>query len=58
MGRNVMLKELVARVALILFIISMPSEAAHDGENSGAAKRQPGPGVKNASASTPGEIAN
>jgi hypothetical protein len=53
-----MLKELVARIALILFIISMPSEAAHDGENSSSAKRQPGPGVKNASASTPGEIAN
>jgi hypothetical protein len=43
-----MLKELVARVALILFIISMPSEAAHDSKNSGAAKRQPGPGVKSA----------
>jgi hypothetical protein len=58
MGRNVMLKELVARVALVLFIISMTSEAARDGENSGSAKQLPGPGVKNASASTPGEIAN
>jgi hypothetical protein len=58
MGRNVMLKELVARVALVLFIIGLATDAAHDSENSGAAKRQPGPGVKNASASTPGEIAN
>ena len=53
-----MLKELVARVALVLFIISMTSEAAHDGENSGTAKQQPGPGSKNASASIPSETAN
>jgi hypothetical protein len=53
-----MLKELVTRVALMLFIIGLATDAAHDSENSGAAKRQPGPGVKNASASTPGEIAS
>ena len=58
MGRNVMLKELVARVALVLFIISMTSEAAHDGENSDIAKQQPSPGSKNASASIPSETAN
>jgi hypothetical protein len=33
-----MLKELVARVALVLFIIGLTADAAHDGDNSGAAK--------------------
>ena len=35
-----MLKELVARVALILFIIGLTSEVAQDGESSGAVKQQ------------------
>jgi hypothetical protein len=53
-----MLKELVARLALVLFIIGMTSEAADDSGMSGAAKKQPGLGLKNASASTPRETAN
>jgi hypothetical protein len=57
MGRNVMLKELVARVALVLFIIGMTSEAAHD-ESSGSTKQQPDPASKNASALIPSETAN
>jgi hypothetical protein len=59
MGRNVMLKEFVARVFLILFIIGMTSEAADDSGMSGTAK-QPrlGPGSKDTSASTPSETAS
>jgi hypothetical protein len=34
-----MLKELVARVALVLFIIGLTADAAHDGENAAAAKQ-------------------
>ena len=58
MGRNVMLKELVARVALVLFIIGMTSEAVHEDKSPGTAKQQPGPGSKNASALIPSETAN
>jgi hypothetical protein len=53
-----MLKEFIARVAVLLFIISMTSEAAPEDANSSVAKQQPGPGSKNASASIPSEIAN
>ncbi len=35
-----MLKEFVARVALVLFIIGMTSEAAHEGKNPGTAKQR------------------
>jgi hypothetical protein len=40
MGRNIMLKDLVARVALVLFIIGLTTGAAQNGENSGAPKQQ------------------
>lgn len=32
MGRNVMLRELVARVALVLFIIGLTAKIARDGK--------------------------
>jgi hypothetical protein len=35
-----MLKELVARVALVLFIIGLTTGAAHESGNSGTAKQQ------------------
>jgi hypothetical protein len=53
-----MIKELVARLALVLFIIGVTTEVAHDGGSSGTAKQRSGPGSKDTSASTPGEIAN
>ncbi len=54
-----MLKELVARVALVLFIIGVATEVAPD-DGSSATAKQPrlGPGSKDASASTPSETAN
>ena len=52
MGRNVMLKEFVARVALVLFIIGLTSEAAPDD----AIAKQPA--AKDTAASMPNEPAN
>jgi hypothetical protein len=51
-----MLKELVARLFLVLFIVGMTTEVVHD-ESAGTPK-QPDPGSKNASASIPSETAN
>ena len=54
-----MLKELVARVALVLFIIGVATEVAPDDVNSGTAKApRLGPPSKDTSASTPSETAN
>ena len=49
-----MLKEFVARVVLVLFIIGVTSEAAPD-ESSGTAKQ---PAAKDPAASAPSETAN
>jgi len=46
-----MLKEFVARVALVLFIIGVATEVAPDDVNSATAKQpRPGPGSKDTSA--------
>ena len=57
MGRTVMLKEFVARVFLILFIIGLSTEVADDGNSATAKQPRLGPGAKDASASTPSETA-
>jgi hypothetical protein len=49
-----MLKELVARVALVFFIIGLATDAAPDGGNSGPTK-QPRSGQPSNSADTPRE---
>ena len=54
MGRNVMLKEFVARVVLVLLIVGLATEAAPD-ESSDPAKQ---PAAKDPAASTPSEPAN
>jgi hypothetical protein len=52
-----MLKELVARVALVLFIIGLTSEAARDDDYAGAARQQRlSPHAKNTS--VPSQTAN
>ena len=53
-----MLKELVARVFLILFIIGLSTEVADDGNSATAKQPRLGPGSKDASASTPSETAS
>ena len=52
-----MLKEFIARVVLVLFIIGLATDAVPEDGNSAAAK-QPSPDAKNASTSIPGEAAN
>ncbi len=49
-----MIKEFVARVALILFIIGLTTDAAHESGNSGATK-QPRSGQPSNSADMPKE---
>ena len=57
MGRTVMLKEFVARVVLVLFVIGLATDAAPE-DGSSAAAKQPSPDTKNASTSIPGEATN
>ncbi len=57
MGRTVMLKEFVARVVLVLFVIGLATDAVPEDGNSAAAK-QPSPDTKKASTSIPGAAAD